>query len=120
MDLSGSARNNRQITVSRAATSACFCLRSLAAPSAGGGKRLIFKGAAAFEMTQNSVLSDAPAVRSKPLWAVGGSGGGGEQGRRRRLLAPPRRDFHYSLFHFPPSGLSETGFKRSPEQQPVP
>lgn len=56
-----------------------------AAPSAGGGKRLIFKRAAAFQMTRDSVLSGAPAVRSKLLRAGGGSGGAGGRAARQAL-----------------------------------
>lgn len=68
------------------------------------GERLIFKRAAAFEMTPNSALSGAPAARSELLCAVGGSEvGGGRAGaatcgrRPRCLLAPPWRDLSLLL-----------------------
>lgn len=104
MYLSECARNNQQITISRAATSTWLCLWSLAPLlQREAGRRLIFKRAAPFQMTQNSVLSGAPSVRSKLLCAVGGRAG------RQRL--------HGGIFitpYFPPSGLTETAFQAQP------
>lgn len=113
MDSGESPSSSRPIAVSRAAASTRLHLRKPRAVPKEAGKRLIFKRAAAFKMTHNSALSGAPAVRSKLLCAVGGC---------RARGAPPTppaggrrlRDFHYSLFHFPPSGLTQTAFLAQP------